>query len=88
MEFAKLDAGLACALSDASASPEQEYVVSVRTARSLTANERQEFQQLGGVGVDSRLPVLSAKVTRANLELLSEKPWVQRLTLSRRLSPA
>src|SRR5262245_60286963 len=88
MQYTKIAAGLASALSDPSAGDDEEYLVSVRTARPLTPTEQSEFRQLGGVGVDSKLPVLSAKLPRGKISELSEKPWVRLLTLSRRLTPS
>lgn len=87
MQFTRIDAGLASALSDESAGENEEFLVSVRTNRPLTSVEQQEFLQLGGIGADHRLPVLSAKLTRERIDELSGKPWVRLLTLSRRLTP-
>jgi hypothetical protein len=85
MRHDKLDAGLAAALADPLA---EEFLVSVRTARRLTRAEQDEFQQLGGVASDAPLPVLSARVSRAGLDALSEQAWVFRVSLARRLRPA
>lgn len=88
MQYSKLDAGLASALSGADAMQDDEFVVSVRVIHELSPGEQEEFKELGGIGVDSSLPVLSAKVTRAGLDELTQKPWVQRVSLSRRLNPS
>ena len=85
MQFAKIDAGLASELSKPAPGHDDEIHVSVRVSRPLTHVEQNEFHQLGGIGVDSGLPVLSAKLTLDAVDQLSEKPWVRLLTLSRQL---
>ena len=85
MQFAKIDAGLANTLSESASNHNEEVLVSVRVLRPLTQIEQKEFRQLGGMGVDSGLPVLSAKLTLDAVDQLSEKPWVRLLTLSRQL---
>ena len=85
MQFAKIDAGLANTLSEPAPGHDEEIHVSVRVSRPLTHVEQKEFHQLGGMGVDSGLPVLSAKLTRDAIDRLSEMPWVRLLTLSRQL---
>lgn len=84
MEYSKLDAGLSGALSDG-ASEQEQFLVSVRTARPPDAAESKEFSQLGGMGAESGLPVLTAKLTREGIEKLSSRPWVRLISLSRRL---
>jgi len=86
MEFGKLDAGLASALSEP-APAAGEFLVSVRADRPLTPDEAAEFGRLGGMGGEKGETVLSARLSRDKLAALSEKPWVRRLTLARRLHP-
>ena len=88
MQFTKIDAGLANTLSDPTPSRDEEIHVSVRVSRPLTHSEQSEFHQLGGIGVDSGLPVLTAKLTLEAIDKLSEKPWVRSLTLSRPSKPS
>ena len=88
MQFTKIDAGLANTLSEPAPGHDEEIHVSVRILRPLTHVEQREFHQLGGVGVDSGLPVLSAKLTRDAIDQLTEKPWVRLLSLSRKLEPS
>jgi hypothetical protein len=87
MEFTKLDAGLASAVGAAPAAEDEVFLVSVRLSRPLTAIEQNEFRDLGGIGCDSRQSVMSARLSRAGIEALSNKPWVRSLSLSRRLKP-
>jgi hypothetical protein len=88
MQYGKIDAGLASALSDPPTREDEMLLISVRTARPLTPAEQAEFCQLGGIGADAEVPVLSARLPRAKIGELSEKPWVRRLSLSRRLKPS
>jgi hypothetical protein len=64
-----------------------QYLVSVRATRPLTADEASEFGRLGGMGGDRGETVLSARLSRDGVAALSQKPWVHRLTLARRLHP-
>lgn len=85
VDYSKLDAALAAAMEASGAQP--ELTVSVRTCRPLDDAEQQEARSLGVRGVVAGRTIFSATIDRQTAIKLTEKPWVQRLSLARELRP-
>ncbi|HEV3257756.1 MAG TPA: hypothetical protein VG013_12800 [Gemmataceae bacterium] len=87
MDHTKVDAALAAALSEPTSGSEPSLAVSVRTRLPLDAVQQAELRTLGVHGVEPGRTVFSATLSRQALATLTEKPWVQRLSLAQRLKP-
>jgi hypothetical protein len=87
MNYQKLDASLSAVLNDERASDERDLVVFVRTQEPPDAQQKQEMEQLGIKGVEPARKVFTAQLSRRAVSELSDKPWVQQLSLSQQLKP-
>lgn len=84
VDFAKLDARLAVALT--SGSDDDRLEISVRTA-PLGDRERLELQRLGVRGIEPGRTIFSATVTPEAARRMSEMPWIRRLSLAHQMRP-
>lgn len=88
MNYAKLDAALSSALSETRLDEDEpRLVVSVRTLEPPDIAQQRELERLGVQGVSCDGRVFSARLSVQALAELSEKPWVQLVSLARLLRP-
>lgn len=85
MNYEKLDAALAGEVGEAAA--DDELQVFIHTAAPLEKNQQAQLQSLGVSAASPSRQVLTASVSAAALERVSELPWVQRIALARKLRP-
>jgi len=88
MDYGKLDAGLAAALSDTEDDMDNSALSIFIHAKHNVGPDEAEF--LKQIGVDSDVDdrqILTATVSPKTLEILSAQPWVKYLRLSRTLRP-
>jgi hypothetical protein len=84
MDWTKLDAALAAAVSDEDAI-ETEYSVAIESARLPSPNEIAAIPALCA-HPPTRLS-FTAAVSLADIKRLSEQPWVRSVSLGQRLTP-
>jgi hypothetical protein len=87
MNFQKLDAALAAALSERRPAEQAELPVSVRTQAPPDAAQQKELEELGVYGASGKGRVFSAQLSPRAVAALSEKPWVRLLSLAQTLKP-
>ena len=87
MNYQKLDAALSAALNDNAMYDELCLEVSVRTLAPPDLAQQQEMRSLGVRGESLQGTIFSAQVSPDDVSELSEKSWVQRLSLARQLKP-
>ena len=83
MDYSKVDAALAAALSEPTGSP--GLAISVRTLGPLDPSQKAELRKLGAQGVEASRNIFSATVSPKAVAKLTDKPWVRRLSLARQL---
>jgi hypothetical protein len=84
MDYAKLDAGLAGALSGVSDPDDDSFVVFVRTKGPPSGAAATVLQRCG-VNVREGAALHTGQMSARKITQLSEEPWVTRLSLSRLL---
>jgi hypothetical protein len=82
VDWSKVDAALASAMSDAGDS--DRFVVFVH----LTGPVGSEELLRAGLQPEDQGAIRTASLTAASLERLTEEAWVRRIELSRRVGPA
>ncbi|MEU7553683.1 hypothetical protein AB0B01_15260 [Streptomyces sp. NPDC044571] len=88
MDYGKLDASLAMAV-DAEGRDAQvrELPVSVRLTGPLSEAQREQLRGCGVDGDDAGRTILTATLSRRDVEILADQPWVLFLTLSAQRRP-
>jgi hypothetical protein len=87
MNFRKLDAGLARALSTAQKAEEAGVPVFVRTTAEAGEEAEALLKEIGLRGVRPGKSIYSAELSPQKIEELSEKSWIHSITLSGKSRP-
>lgn len=87
MDYKKLDAALAAALSGHLDGDEKSFEVFVQVERPLDESEKDILQQLG-LKIDGQGTILTARLSAHDIDALSCRPSIRYMTLSQRLRPA
>ncbi len=88
MDYGKLDAALAMAVDAEGRDPgARDLVVFVRLTGPPSDEQRTRLRALGVDGTDAARTVLTATLSRQEVETLTDQPWVQSLTLSAQRRP-
>ena len=87
MNYRKVDAGLARALSTTSGTEETPFSVFVRTTAETGEEEAAVLADIGCRGVAPGAKIYTAELSPQRIGELSEKPWIHSITLSRTSRP-
>lgn len=85
MNFQKLDALLAVALTEVADPDERAFPVFISTLHAPKPDEAIILKAFGVPGVTADRQIFTATLSAHAVSDLSEQPWVQSLQLSRRL---
>ena len=85
VNYSKLDARLAAAMSEHTDSDERTLKVSVRTQEPPNEEQQLELESFGVYGVSGSGCVFSAQLSPHAVSELSEKSWIRFLTLAHEL---
>lgn len=86
MDYQKLDAPLAKALTESQDAEASVWDIFIHTARALSLSEVALLQRLG-VTSDARNAILTARLSIRAIDELTDQPWIRVLTLSQKLRP-
>jgi hypothetical protein len=86
MDYQKLDAPLASALTENLNEEEPTWEVFIHTQHSPSTSEEALLRRLGVTG-DVRNTVLTARLSKSAIDELTNQPWVKVLKLSQKLRP-
>lgn len=87
MDYAKVDAALAAALSHPSPVQPDHFRVSLRTHQPLEPAEQAELQSIGVQGVVAGRSVFSGDLSLKDVAALTSKPYVRLISLAQQLRP-
>ena len=85
MDYKKIDASLALALSDVHDPDERVFQVFIHGVRPPDPPEIAALEKLGVTGITSGRRVYTATLSAYEVAELSQQPWVQYLKLSQKL---
>ena len=87
MDYGKVDAALACALSEAAPGEPAHLRVSLRTQGPPSPKEQDELKNLGVQGLAPGRSVFSGSFSPGDLAELSQKPYVRLISLAQPMRP-
>lgn len=85
MNYQKIDASLSEALSGKPLTDEADLIVFIRTHIPPDTEQIEELKRLGVKDASAQRNLVSAKISSRAVSELSEKPWIESLTLSEQL---
>lgn len=85
MNYQKLDAALAMAVSQVSPSTEANLVVFIHTQKLLDADAAAFLQKLGISNIAENMDIFTATISVDTLSELSQQTWIQSIKLSQKL---
>lgn len=85
MDYRKLDAALAAALDDVQNPEERAFTIFIHTTHAIDTAQAAFLEGLGVSGVRGGRQMFTATLSARAVAELSDQPWVQYLTLSRKL---
>jgi hypothetical protein len=86
MDYQKLDAPLASALTDQQEAEDQTWEVFIHTQHVPSASEEAHLRRLGVAG-DIQNTIVTARLSKQAIDELTNQPWIRVLKLSQKLRP-